>query len=408
MWGVGEGELLLVALKSMYNHIDQDHLNLISQIYDLPLRPDNWPEVLEAFAPMSNASLAGIAIYDPQYPSHQLNTVNSSCDILQSEEYRNMVSANSGYQSPFANLTVNPKRAFVRDMDMLELDSVEKYAQRPMIQWLDRNYGVFHGAASCLNLERAWTDILFLMFPNDRGPITPAELNTCNFFLDHFAKCTELGRAFNVLKGRFNGALAALDRYHIGIFVLSANGSVVLKNVEANRLVDAGDGLTLTRTGKLHPMDDGHSAALNDAIAKAIHTAHAEHSCAETVLPLSRRSGDDPYLVEVSPICDNDELESQFKGCLVFVIDPTKTDVVSTEGMQVLFSLTKSESEVCRLVALGLETDDIADARNLTRETVRNYIKQVLHKTGTKNRSQLVRLALNVNLPIDPASIVEE
>jgi DNA-binding CsgD family transcriptional regulator len=53
------------------------------------------------------------------------------------------------------------------------------------------------------------------------------------------------------------------------------------------------------------------------------------------------------------------------------------------------------------LIAEGLGTGDIADTQNLTRETVRTYVKRILEKTGTKNRAQLVRLALTVNLPID-------
>ena len=85
----------------------------------------------------------------------------------------------------------------------------------------------------------------------------------------------------------------------------------------------------------------------------------------------------------------------------MLVIDPMHTDVVSTEGMQALYNLTGAESDTCRLIAEGLGTDDIADTQNLTRETVRTYVKRILEKTGTKNRAQLVRLALTVNLPID-------
>ena len=391
------------AAKTMHGDIGQEQLNLISRVYDLPLRPENWRAVLDEFAPMVNAAMAGIAVVDPLYCEHQLNAVSTGFDVLQSDDYKNNFSPEAGYSSPFANLAKDPKRAFVPDLEMLGLETVEQYAERPMVQWLNQNCKVFHGIASSLNLDQAWIDVLFLMFARDRGGATPREIETGNLFLDHFAKSVELGRAFGVLKGRFNGAFTALDRFHIGIFVLSPNGSVVLQNTEAHRLVDAADGLSLSREGQLSPTDDGQRAPLKDAIIKAVNTAQAQGSCAQTVLTLPCRSGADPYLVEVAPLRDKDEIESQFSGCLVFIIDPSKTDVVSTEGMRALYSLTPSESEVCKLVAQGFATDDIADVRSLTRETVRNYIKQVLQKTGTKNRAQLVRLALNVNLPIDPA-----
>ena len=86
---------------------------------------------------------------------------------------------------------------------------------------------------------------------------------------------------------------------------------------------------------------------------------------------------------------------------MVFVIDPMHSAVVSTAGMREIYNLTKAESEVCRLIAQGRGTQEIADLRNVTTETARTYVKRILEKTGTKNRVQLVRLALTVNLPIE-------
>lgn len=390
------------ASHNSLGHIDQSHMDLISRIYDLPLRPERWQSVLDEFAPSMNAAGASIMAFDPIYAEHHVNIVTSNF-----MEYAPSVLADfnerfgADEQEGYNKMALDPKREFVSAMETLSIDDCE-YNELPAVKWLNENFNICHRAASCLNLERIWTDLIAVQFPNDRGPITDHERETGSLFLGHFAKSIELGRAFGVLKSRFDGVLTALDRFHIGIFVLSPNGSVVVKNLEADRLLDSGDGISLSRDGQLHPTDDGQRAELKDAITKAVHTAQAQHNRAESLLKLSRRSGDDPYLVEVAPIRDQGEIESQFNGCLVFVIDPTKTDVVSTEGMQTLYGLTNSESEICKLVAEGFETDEVADVRNLTRETVRTYIKKILQKTGVNNRSQLVRLALNVNLPIDP------
>ncbi|MCW8922142.1 MAG: LuxR C-terminal-related transcriptional regulator [Gammaproteobacteria bacterium] len=386
----------------MFDQINQKHMDLISKIYDLPLYPEKWQAVLDEFAPMMNASLAGMAAVDHIYVENHVNVVTSNVGPTFLQDYRSQFPP--GQQTPFTKMAINPQRGFITDMEMLDLDDYGQYAQRPAIQWLRKDHNIFHGAASCLNLERIWTDILFVMYSADRGSITEQEKHIGNFFLDHFAKSSELSRAFRLLRARFDGALTALDRFHIGIFVLSANGTVILKNAEADRIIEQNDGLTVSRDDRLYAADHEQKGKLKQAIGKAISTAQAQNTCAETVMTVTRDSGSEPYLVEVSPIRDDDEIERQFRGALVFVIDPAKTDVVTTEGMQALYGLTKSESEVCKLVAEGCATEDIADIRNITRETVRNYIKQVLQKTGTSNRSQLVRLALNVNLPIDPVS----
>jgi len=379
-------------------------MDLISKIYDLPLQPDMWTPVLDEFALTINALGTSVLAFDTIYAEHQVNAVTSSYlrynpHIL--DDYNDRFAQED--KEAFQNLMLKPDRGFVSDMEALGINSLEEHEKLPVVKWLINNFGMRHRSASRISLEGIWSDVIAVQFSDDRGPMSIEENGRASLFLDHFAKSIELGRAFGVLKSRFNGVFTALDRFHIGIFVLSPNGSVVVRNAEADRLLDSTDGIALSREGRLHATNDSQRAALSTAITKAINTAQAQHNQAETVMSLTRRSGEDPYLVEIAPIRDRDEIDGHFKGALVFVIDPTKTDVVSTEGLQQLYGLTPSESEICKLVAEGLETDEVADARNLTRETVRTYIKQILQKTGVKNRAQLVRRALNVNLPIDPS-----
>ncbi len=381
--------------------ISQNQLDLISSIYDLPLQPENWQSVLDQFAPIMNAAGSGVMAFDPAYAEHHVSALTSNYNPTTMAEYNERFGAEENYG--YAKMALDPKRGFVADMEVMGLTSVEKHQQTPAVQWLIENENVRHRAASCLNLQRVWTDIIAVQYHKDRGPISADEKKTGTVFLGHFAKAMELGRSFGVLKSRFGGVLTALDRFHIGIFVLSPNGAVVVKNREADRILDAHDGLSLSREGYLHATNNTESGELKAIIARAISTAQAQDNRAESLMTLARASASDPYLVEVAPIRDHDEIESQFKGCLVFVIDPAKSDVVSTEGMQALYQLTDAESEMSGLLAQGLTTDEMADSRNITRGTARQYIKQILQKAGVNNRAQLVRLALTVNLPIDPA-----
>lgn len=390
----------------MQRDIEKSHLELISRIYDLPLNPSRWQEVLDQFALFMEARFAATAVYDPRYAPHHLNATSSNMgkDFFLAQEKH----APKGYRSAFTDMCRNPRRGFIAEKEMFENFDIEEYENRQLVRWLDETYDAFWGASSCLNLERAWNDILFVMYPRSHGPVTTDQKQLGNLFLDHFAKATELGRAFGALQYQFRGMLSALDRFHIGIFLLTDNESVVLKNSEGDRITGEGDGLSISVKGQLTPRGLEERAKLNVAVTHAINTAHAEFNSAETRLTVSRPSGKDPYLIEVSPIRDEIELDGCFKGALVFVIDPSRSDVVSTEGMKEIYNLTEAESQVCKLLADGYETIDIADIREITKETVRYYVKQVLQKTGTSSRAQLVRLALNVNLPIDNSSKNDE
>jgi len=57
--------------------------------------------------------------------------------------------------------------------------------------------------------------------------------------------------------------------------------------------------------------------------------------------------------------------------------------------------LSKTELNILRAVAKGLESDDIADRFGLAVGTVRNYISQLMNKLGLKNRIQMVHYAFS-------------
>ncbi len=378
---------------------DQQSLDYIAEIYDLALEPDLWPERLEKYIGFFVAAAASLHTFDPIYRNHQLTVLTSLYNEPFFESYRDRYVE---FDRPaFDRLLRLPNRGYVSDFDLLGI-TPEEQALHPPVVHLKKTFGVRHRAATRLNLHGAWHDVLAVQFDQSRGPITDAEASTGNFFLPHFAKVVEINRPFVVLRSRFQAVMAVLDRFHVGVFILSSTGHTILRNREADRILDLEDGLSLDRSGQPQPAHETERRELHDAILKAAATARAEGDRAETLLALPRISGGDPFLAEVAPIrASGVELDSGFTGAMMLVIDPMHTDVVSTEGMQALYNLTGAESDTCRLIAEGLGTGDIADTQNLTLETVRTYVKRILEKTGTKNRVQLVRLALTVNLPID-------
>ena len=81
--------------------------------------------------------------------------------------------------------------------------------------------------------------------------------------------------------------------------------------------------------------------------------------------------------------------------------DPDNHQIIDVSGLELLFSLTKAESEVCRLMATGRTTTEIVDIRGTKPDSIRKQINSLLTKTNTWHRSELVHLALSINLPVD-------
>ncbi|MCG6308534.1 LuxR C-terminal-related transcriptional regulator [Vibrio alginolyticus] len=64
-------------------------------------------------------------------------------------------------------------------------------------------------------------------------------------------------------------------------------------------------------------------------------------------------------------------------------------DSITTKDLP-LISLTSAELNVLNLLAQGLDGSEVAQQRNVSKETVRSQIKQILHKTGCRHQNQLL------------------
>ena len=57
-------------------------------------------------------------------------------------------------------------------------------------------------------------------------------------------------------------------------------------------------------------------------------------------------------------------------------------------------SLSERELQIIDLVATGLTNQEISEKLEISKRTVDNHISNILHKTGTENRVELLRWGL--------------
>ncbi|MHA1597555.1 MAG: helix-turn-helix transcriptional regulator [Alphaproteobacteria bacterium] len=382
-------------------NVTKQHLDLIARIYDVVLDKSRWRDVLDDVADISNARLVSLFINDFSCTELEIQSVNASVyspEAIQS--YNDEIAKSESFLAQ--NLTDYPVGQFVSEEELC-LGQFD-FRDLPGVAYIKKWYGAYRRTATRLNDNGAWWDCISFCYAEGRGLMTDAERENVSMFIPHFAKAVQLGRPFHLLKARFNGVLSVLDRFHIGVLVLSEFGSVVIKNKEAERILDLDDGLFLTLNDQLKAHSDSDLSRLGMAIKAATATSQSEGDDSGSLFAVTRRSGKDSYLLEVAPLMDSrSEMGESLKGAFVFIIDPTNRARISTAGMEILYELSKTESLVCKMLVDGHETQDMADMRNVSVETIRTQVKSVLAKTRSSNRADVVRLALSVNLPIDPA-----
>lgn len=267
-------------------------------------------------------------------------------------------------------------------------------------QWLADEFGIHNRFGSRLNIQPSYIDVNTLCFGEKSKLQLNKSVQLASSFLPHLAKVIELSRPFSLLKSRFRATLNVLDRFHLSVFILTSTGCVAVQNNSANRILDLSDAICIDGRGRLKSIQPENCNNLDASISRLITSQETNGSRKSDKTVLKRTSMATPYHVEISHLSDRESLD-QKEGLLVIVIDPDHREIVDTSGMKEMFHLTNSEENVCQLLVDSMTTREIAESRNTSPETVKNQIKSILSKTNSRNRSDIIKRALTINIPVD-------
>jgi DNA-binding CsgD family transcriptional regulator len=167
-------------------------------------------------------------------------------------------------------------------------------------------------------------------------------------------------------------------------------------------MLDRSDGLKLGNQNLSATLDSASDSNLREAFFTANDVFDNALGGQARQVQVPRSSNSTAYIVDVAPL-RNHEIDSgtYFRGTLVIIVDPDDHQIIDVSGLELLFSLTKAEAEVCRLLVSGNTTSEIAEIRGTKPDSIRKQINALLNKTNTRQRSELVHLALSINLPVD-------
>lgn len=152
------------------------------------------------------------------------------------------------------------------------------------------------------------------------------------------------------------------------------------------------DGLLLDKT-IVSAASPASTRALRRLCADCAATTKGTGLSAGAALSLARPSGRAKLQVLVCPVKRIEALgvRDDRISAVVFVSDPEQDARPSTRLLQTFYGLTAAEAEVAARLAVGQGVDEISDECGYTKQTVQWYSKQILSKTGCRNRATLVR-----------------
>lgn len=373
----------------------------LTSIYDAAMNPDRWDAALDAVRRIGGASGATLHSIDrdPGAP-YTVNVLVGAMRALTAEDAAYYLREFGHYdkaaweifcQQPA--LQVFPESVAYGDMAALR--------SRPDFVWLERHCGIFRRAAARLNDNPGWLDSIVVHLDREYDHI-PASLATAiNPYLPHLAKANELGRLYSRLTEHYRAVIAVLDKVLIGTAVVRASGQVMVANETLQRLVERCAELRITPEGYLRFREADVDARFRQMLASACRSATGQGDSADHLLTVERGTLQCPLLIDVSPLRDVfSELSHGLAGAIVFVIDADEEVPVDLHRVLSVYGLTGTECAVSALLLQGLSTQEIAEQRNVSEQTIKSQLTAVRAKTRTSNRLALVRALLKTSPPV--------
>ncbi len=380
-----------------------DLLQTLPAIYDAAVEQERWIGALNDMVQPTGARATLLLVVEPE-GTHPWS-LNHVSDLyrthLTSEEWQFYVENLSPLEmEAWEKIKTMSKQRIIEDNEIWP--NIGEIRHRADYRYLEEKVGIFRRAVSRLNDNKCWYDTAIFQFDASITEIPAASLRSAQLLLPHIAKSIELNRAFSLLKARYQAVLSVLDHVQIGMCIVLGRGEVVVANREASRIFDLDDGVRLGRDQHLLCRSADLTQALSHAIGSAASTASGEDTTAETILAVPRFSEDHPFLIEVAPLRDYaGEVDVRLKGALVTIIDPANSKPFSTAKVAIAYGLTPAEASVCAHLVDGWTNNRIANERSVTIDTVKAQVASILQKTGTKRRSELIRLVLKSSPPIE-------
>lgn len=374
-------------------------LQLCAEIYDASIKPDLWEGLLNRLT--AEVGAKGAVLLALETLGQYRYSISFSSSLYSEDARRRYEREYSRYEASDFSRVASSKPGDIVLSDDYVADP-KAFRARPDVAFLEKEFGVFERFAVRLNDDRAWFDFVAFQYDRSRSNIRPREELKLRKYLPHIARSVDLSRPFAELRLRYRAVLGALDRYFIAVILVQPSSRVLVCNRTAQAMLDSGEGLAVSKRGEIVAQDVEAQSRLQVAIRDASSVSAALGVGGSSRVMIRKRSGREPYLVDVSPIRDTAyEIDRDFQGAFLTVIDPDQRLTLSLEGLKQLYQLTAAETAVAELLFRGHTNEELSDLRGVSIETIKAQVRALLAKTASRNRTELVSRLLSVTLPIE-------
>lgn len=350
--------------------------------------PDGWGPFLDRLSSRIGSGLAAFHRYDFERQRGDFEHGLHAVDEAWREDYKRYYSALNPYTRGNRR-RLHTHRA-VLGSELLPLDrlvATEFYCDFLRPQKLHHSIGIVAVTDETANIS------LTALREERLGPFTAEEQELFTLLGPHLRQALGLRRRLGKLEMTLEGLSAALDRIPQGAILLDDRNRPVVVNRHAEKLLAAGDGLTVGPNG-LAAARSNETAVLRRLLRSSDLGYGDRLRQAGGVVKLPRPSFKEPLSVLVSHLALSEPLGASAGLKLVFVTDPDAEPRAPEDLLRALYDLTPAEARLTGLLLRGRTVREAAEELRITLNTARTHLKRVFSKTGTGRQAELVRLCL--------------
>lgn len=248
-----------------------------------------------------------------------------------------------------------------------------------------RAHGAAHALGATISIDGMESGVVFhLAVTRDKqaGGFSERDEWYLRRLIPHIQSAIRLYLKLQNLERRAMVALQALDVFAMGVLVVDSEARADFVNRAAEKIAARKDGLVLGKQGSLSAMLSAETRTLRQLISSVSDGGPGG------AMNLSRRNRRPPYSVLVSPF-PPPLGECAHGSVLVLIGEPSADDGLPEQWLTGICRLSSAELSVCKVLVSGQTADEIAEARQVSVNTVRTQISSILAKTGTQSVREL-------------------
>ncbi|WP_332778466.1 helix-turn-helix transcriptional regulator [Polaromonas sp.] len=364
--------------------------NVLDLIYEAPLAEGAWRPALTAVADFVGSESVDLNFLEPKFLVYRrLEYARIDADTIQRYS--------AGFMSDTRNLHPRaPTVARLRDGQMFadsELWSTAERGRHPYFADVFYRAGWRDAITACVCAGGDGADLVVLgaYFPRTiHASLLPEHRQRIAVVLPHLRRACAVEARLLQARRETATLTDALNRVTDAVAMLDRDGRVVFANPGAAATFRAENGISLAPDERLLLSTSEARAGLAQALSRCAGSLFwtPDHDTGPPVSVAVRWRDGQPLILTLQPLPK--DLAGAFGAvALLFICDPGSQKADHSGLLREVYGLTTAEAQLAQAVGDGVALKQYADARQITYETARTFLRRIFDKTGVRRQSEL-------------------